>query len=92
MHDAGGFELTDQNQQSTPEHALDQAEQVKLVQEALKQISEEFRQPLILKEIDGLSYEEIAEVLEIPLGTVRSRIFRGRQELMERLQRVMKHD
>jgi len=90
MHEAGGFEPTDQKQQSAPDHAMDQAEQVKLVQEALRQISEEFRQPLVLKEIDGLSYEEISEVLEIPLGTVRSRIFRGRQELMERLQRKMR--
>jgi RNA polymerase sigma-70 factor (ECF subfamily) len=69
---------------------MDQAEQVRLVQESLRQISEEFRQPLVLKEIDGFSYEQIAEILDIPLGTVRSRIFRGRQELIERLQRKMR--
>jgi RNA polymerase sigma-70 factor (ECF subfamily) len=90
MHEAGGFEPTDQKQQSAPDHAMDQAEQVNLVQEALRQISEEFRQPLVLKEIDGFSYEQIAEILDIPLGTVRSRIFRGRQELIERLQRKMR--
>jgi RNA polymerase sigma-70 factor (ECF subfamily) len=69
---------------------MDQAEQVRLVQESLRQISEEFRQPLVLKEIDSFSYEQIAEILDIPLGTVRSRIFRGRQELIERLQRKMR--
>jgi RNA polymerase sigma-70 factor, ECF subfamily len=90
MYEAAGFELTDQKQQSAPDHAMDQAEQVKLVQEALRKISEEFRQPLVLKEIDGFSYEQIAEILDIPLGTVRSRIFRGRQELIERLQRKMR--
>jgi len=90
MHEAAGFEPADQNQDSAPEHAMDQAEQVRLVQEALKKISDEFRQPLVLKEIDGFSYEQIAEILDIPLGTVRSRIFRGRQELIERLQRKMR--
>jgi RNA polymerase sigma-70 factor (ECF subfamily) len=71
---------------------MEQAEQVRLVQEALKKIADEFRQPLVLKEIDGFSYEEIGEILDIPLGTVRSRIFRARQELIERLHRVMKDE
>ena len=78
--------------QNAPGHAMEQAEQVRLVQEALKKIADEFRQPLVLKEIDGFSYEEIGEILDIPLGTVRSRIFRARQELIERLQRVMKDE
>ena len=92
LQDAKGFEPADQNAQAAPENSLETAEQVLLVQNALKQISEEFRQPLVLKEIDGFSYEEIAQILDIPLGTVRSRIFRGRQELIERLQRVMKDE
>ena len=92
LQDVKGFEPADQSAQSAPEHSLETAEQVLLVQNALKQISEEFRQPLVLKEIDGFSYEEIAQILDIPLGTVRSRIFRGRLELIERLQRVMKDD
>ena len=50
--------------------------------------SAEFRQPLVLKEIDNFSYEEIAGVLNIPIGTVRSRIFRARKELTERLKRL----
>ena len=92
LQDAKGFEPADQSAQAAPENSLETAEQVLLVQNALKQISEEFRQPLVLKEIDGFSYEEIAQILDIPLGTVRSRIFRGRQELIERLQRVMKDE
>ena len=92
MHEASAFEPADPSQQNAPGHAMEQAEQVRLVQEALKKIADEFRQPLVLKEIDGFSYEEIGEILDIPLGTVRSRIFRGRQELIERLQRVMKDE
>ena len=67
-------------------------ENVRLVQEALQQIAEEFRQPLVMKEMDGFSYEEIASVLDIPVGTVRSRIFRARKELTERLERRFRED
>jgi RNA polymerase sigma-70 factor (ECF subfamily) len=42
----------------------------------------------VLREIDGMSYDEIASALEIPVGTVRSRIFRARQELTDRLKRL----
>ena len=66
---------------------MEAAEQVALVREALGRVSEDFRQPLVMKELDGFSYEDIATILEIPTGTVRSRIFRGRAELAETLQR-----
>ena len=88
LHEAAGFEPTDGNSQTAPDHALQQFEEINLVQQALQEIPEEFRQPLVLKEIDGMSYEEIAKILEIPLGTVRSRIFRARQELIAKLQRL----
>jgi RNA polymerase sigma-70 factor (ECF subfamily) len=90
LQDAAGFEPTDGNSQSAPEHALQRFEEINLVQKALQEIPEEFRQPLVLKEIDGMTYEEIANVLDIPLGTVRSRIFRARQELISKLQRLSK--
>jgi RNA polymerase sigma-70 factor (ECF subfamily) len=82
------FEPGDQNLQSRPGHFLEQAELTSQVQSALRKVPEEFRQPLVLKELDGFSYEQIAEILDIPLGTVRSRIFRGRQELLSHLQRT----
>lgn len=47
----------------------------------LKQLPEEQRAILVLRDLEGLSYEEVAEALEIPIGTVESRIFRARQEL-----------
>lgn len=90
MLDGTAFEPADDRNGAAPESAMEQAEQIRLVQQALKRVSEEFRQPLVLKEIDGFSYEEIAEILEIPLGTVRSRIFRARQEMIDILRRNMK--
>ncbi len=88
MNEAAGFEPADRHGDSAPDHAMQQEENIRLVRQALQQIPEEFRSPLVLKEIDGFSYEQIAEVLDIPLGTVRSRIFRARQELIERLTRA----
>ena len=52
---------------------------------ALAQLPEEFRQPLILRDIEGLDYDEIAAITGTQLGTVKSRIFRGRQRLRELL-------
>lgn len=70
-----------------PGYQMQAEERVQMVRSELLKVPEEFRQPLVLKEIDGMSYEQIAEVLGIPVGTVRSRIFRARKELTERLQR-----
>ena len=55
------------------------------VKEALDGIPEQFRRAVILRDISGLSYEEIGVVLECPLGTVRSRISRGREMLFHKL-------
>ena len=77
----------DQRPAADPSYQLQARERVQLVRSELLNVPEEFRQPLVLKEIDGMSYEQIADVLGIPVGTVRSRIFRARKELTERLQR-----
>jgi RNA polymerase sigma-70 factor (ECF subfamily) len=66
------------------ELALDGETQA-LVEEALLNVPAAFRAALILREMDGLSYEQIAEVLEITLGTVKSRILRGREALKKNL-------
>lgn len=55
------------------------------IEEALKEVNSTFRAALVLREIEGLSYEEIAEILEISLGTVKSRILRGREALRKSL-------
>ena len=53
------------------------------VQHALSQLPEKLRMPLVLKEIDGFSYKEIAEITDTEMGTVKSRIFRAREALKE---------
>lgn len=57
------------------------------VMEAIDGLPEEQRTPVVLSDLGGLSYAEIAEVMRIPLGTVRSRLFRGRRRLRRRLGR-----
>lgn len=55
------------------------------IAEALGRLSSEHRQVLVLREVEGMTYAEMAEVLGVPLGTVESRLFRARQELKEQL-------
>ncbi|MEW6712068.1 MAG: sigma-70 family RNA polymerase sigma factor, partial [Candidatus Riflebacteria bacterium] len=58
----------------------------KMVAEKLEKLPETYRMPVILKDIEGLSLEKISEILEVPVGTVKSRINRGRRMLQESLQ------
>ena len=53
--------------------------------EAIEELPEEYRMAVVLSDLEGLSYGEIAEVMGIPVGTVKSRLFRGRRQLQRRL-------
>ena len=55
----------------------------------LAALPEELRTAIMLRELDGLSYEEIANIMECPIGTVRSRIFRAREAIAERLRPLL---
>jgi len=66
---------------SSPENGILKEETKKLVWESLNFLSSEIRMVVILRDIQGKSYEEIAEILELPLGTVKSRLNRGRLQL-----------
>lgn len=68
-----------------PERSLEREERVQLVHRALRSLPIELREVLILCDLQGEPYEEIAAALRIPLGTVKSRINRGRIELARRL-------
>ena len=67
------------------ETALTQRERAERVRAAIEGLGAEQRSVILLREIEGLSYEEIATVLEIPVGTVRSRLYNARAALTERL-------
>jgi RNA polymerase sigma-70 factor, ECF subfamily len=69
-----------------PEESILQKERENVLNKALRELPEIFREAVILCDIEGLSYEEIAATLEINLGTVKSRIARGRLELRKKLQ------
>lgn len=73
-----------------PGDRLDTEESRSQVQEALNRLDPEERKILILKELEDRSYDEIAEILEIPKGTVRSRLFRARASLREKLEVLLK--
>lgn len=84
-----GTEPPDERTESDPTGPLEQAERDRIVQEALNALAPEHRAVLVLKDVDGLRYEEIAEILAVPIGTVRSRLHRARGELRERLRGVV---
>lgn len=79
-------ELTDGE---TPESLLASKEVAATVNAAIEALSEDLRQAIVLREIEGLSYEEIAAVMNCPIGTVRSRIFRAREAIAERLRPLL---
>ena len=73
----------------TPEALLASKEIAGVVNAAIEALSEDLRQAITLREIEGLSYEEIAEVMNCPIGTVRSRIFRAREAIAARLRPLL---
>jgi len=54
---------------------------------AIEELPDEFRVPVVLADVEGFGYQEIAEILGVPVGTVKSRLYRGRRRLQERLYR-----
>lgn len=79
-------ELTDGE---TPDAVLASKQIAAAVNFAIEALSEELRQAITLREIEGLSYEEIAEMMNCPIGTVRSRIFRAREAIALRLRPLL---
>jgi RNA polymerase sigma-70 factor (ECF subfamily) len=73
----------------TPDAVLASKEIAATVNAAIEALSEDLRQAITLREIEGLSYEEIAEAMNCPIGTVRSRIFRAREAIAARLRPLL---
>jgi RNA polymerase sigma-70 factor (ECF subfamily) len=74
---------------NTPEHALLTSEIADTVRTAIEALPEDLRTAIVLREIEGLSYDEIAVAMDCPIGTVRSRIFRAREAIDRELKPLL---
>lgn len=89
IEDAKNFEEGSQLRElDTPESELISKQIARTVHQTLHELPEDLRTAITLREIEGLSYEEIANVMNCPTGTVRSRIFRAREAISDKLQSV----
>ena len=83
---------TVEDSSQNPEAALLQDVGSQLLREALEKLPVEFREILVLRELEGMSYREIADLAVIPVGTVMSRLARGREHLQRQLTQAMKRE
>ncbi len=88
-HHAGAGRLHDHD---TPEHQLLRQEIERSVSDTVAGLPEDLRQAITLREVDGRSYEEIAQLMQCPIGTVRSRIFRAREAIDRQLRPLMDNE
>ena len=77
---------------STPEAMLASREIAEAVNAVIEELPEELRTAIVLREIEGMSYEDIAQSMDCPIGTVRSRIFRAREAIATRLRPLLDTD
>ncbi|HTM59541.1 MAG TPA: RNA polymerase sigma factor RpoE [Burkholderiales bacterium] len=88
--EAEGFEEGEQLRDiNTPESLLLSNEIAQTVNSTIEKLPEELRTAIQLREIEGMSYEDIAKVMDCPIGTVRSRIFRAREAIAEQLRPLL---
>jgi len=88
--EAEGFDEGEQLRDiNTPESAMLSKEIARTVDDTMEELPEELRNAIALREIEGLSYEDIATIMNCPIGTVRSRIFRAREAIAERLRPLL---
>lgn len=88
--EAEGYEDGDQLRDlNTPENELASRQIAETVNQTLAELPEELRTAITLREIEGLSYEDIANIMNCPIGTVRSRIFRAREAIAAKLRPML---
>ncbi len=88
--EAEGYESADQLRDiNTPESLLLSKEIATTVNAAIESLPEELRSAIQLRELEGLSYEEISKLMDCPIGTVRSRIFRAREAIADKLKPLL---
>jgi RNA polymerase sigma-70 factor (ECF subfamily) len=81
-----GLEPLDDSEETRPGRGLERVEEEQRIQRALNRLSPEHRAVLVLKDMGGQKYEIMADILRVPIGTIRSRLHRARAELRELLQ------
>ena len=74
---------------ASPEHELLTTEIEQTVHDAIEALPEDLKTAIVLREMEGMSYEDIAQAMECPIGTVRSRIFRAREAIDDRLRPLL---
>lgn len=74
----------------TPEANLEKEDMRRVINEAIEELPEELRTAFTLREFSGLSYEDITEIMDCPVGTVRSRIFRAREAIDKRIKELLR--
>ncbi len=84
-----GFEPETKDPTSDPERVLARNEQARMLRQAISSLSEKLRSVVVLHDVEGLSQEEVAEILKVPVGTVKSRVSRARAELRYLLQKQL---
>ncbi|MGE5632629.1 MAG: sigma-70 family RNA polymerase sigma factor [Caulobacteraceae bacterium] len=87
--DSGEMRLEVCSDKETPENVYERLEQRQLIKDAIKELNEEYRSVIILRDIQGFSYEEISSMLDCSLGTIKSRINRARSALRDKLKLSM---
>ena len=88
--EAEGFDDGDQLRDlNTPENLLMSKQIAQTVNQSIDRLPEELRAAIMLREIEGMSYEDIAKIMNCPIGTVRSRIFRAREAIAEQLRPLL---
>ena len=96
-HDDGGGDqaaglidrVRQQDPSAQPSHALEQRERAEQVVAALGRIDAEYRAVLVMRDVEGFDYQQMADVLGLPLGTLKSRLFRARIALRDELKAYM---
>ena len=81
---------TELQENATPEHIALKDEIGRVINKAFEELPDDLRTAITLRELEGLSYEEIAEAMSCPVGTVRSRIFRAREAIDKKLEPLLK--
>jgi RNA polymerase sigma-70 factor, ECF subfamily len=87
LKEAGNVETPDNG--DNPAESLERKERCSRIRDAIARLDDEYRAVLVLREIDGCCYETIAEVLDLPVGTVRSRLHRARLQMRDQLKEML---